>query len=163
MTITRTKRFPLILDHHKEPVVERLPTPPRRFSLNGSQGRRVRRWGDGGAMAGLAEGIGFGTGVAILGPPPHKNLNHISLSWKLAPARVPRVNFHQVGTARRSSRLLKKAISWQQSRFRNGCEEFPFETKDKQKRTQTGRSMSPLLDGRTERGAGPPPLTSAWN
>lgn len=108
-------------------------------------------------MPGLAEGSGFGTGVAILRPPPHRNLNHISLPWKLAPARVPRVNFHQVGTARRRSRLLKKAISWQQSRFRNGCEEFPFETKDKQKRTQTGRSMSPLLDGRTERGAAFPP------
>lgn len=67
--------------------------------------------------------------------------------------------FPSSGNAEERSRLLKKAISWQQLHFGNGCEELPFETEDKQKRTQTGWNMSPLLDEGAERGA---PF-SVWN
>lgn len=67
--------------------------------------------------------------------------------------------FPSSGNAEERSRLLKKAISWQQLHFGNGCEELPFETEDKQKRTQTGWNMSPLLDEGADRGA---PF-SVWN
>lgn len=144
MTITQTKCFTLILDRQKELVVKRLPMLPRQFSLNGGQGQQ----GDGGASGRERRWHRRGDIKA----PPHRNLNRICSSGNWHPHMFCS-EFPSSGNAEESSRLLKKAISWQQLHFRNGCEDFPFETKDKQKRTQTARNMSPLLDERTERDA----------
>lgn len=128
----------------KELAVKRLPMLPRQFSLNSGQGQQA----DGGAGGRERFWHQHGDTKAFL----HRNLNHICSpgNWHL---HMFCSEFPSSGNAEESSRLLKKAISWQRLHFRNGCEDFPFETKDKQKRTQTGWNVSPLLDERTERGA----------
>lgn len=128
----------------KELAAKRLPTPPRQFSLNSGQGQQ----GDGGA-SGRERCWHQRADIKAF---PHRNLPHICSPGNWHPHMFCS-EFPSSGNAEESSGLLKKAISWQQLHFRNGCEDFPFETKDKQKRTQTGRNMSALLDERTERGA----------
>lgn len=128
----------------KELAVKRLPMLPGQFSLSSGQGQQ----GGGGA----SRREQFWPQLGDIRAFPHRNLNHICSPGNWHP-HVFCTEFPSNGNAEESSRLLKKAISWQRLPFRNGCEDFPFETKDKQNRTQTGRNMSPLLNERTERGA----------